>query len=327
MGGTEVVVEVVRSGFVEGRHRASVVALGADGTVDWAVGAVDVPVFPRSCNKPLQAVGMLRCGLDLHGELLALAAASHSGESFHLDGVRRILASVGLDESALQTPPDYPLDESARAAWIRSGAGRSRLAMNCSGKHAAMLATCLHNGWPVDDYLTPDGPLQRSLAATFAELTNEQISSVGIDGCGAPLFACSLTALAKAFRALAVADQASLERRLVDAFVEFPEYASGTTRDEATLLRAVPGLFGKAGAEACYAVALPDGRAVALKIDDGGARARPVLMAAALERMGVTADVGVDADAVRRSGTEIVLGGGEPVGQLRVSWPDLSPSV
>src|ERR1700710_820330 len=150
-----VVAEIVRSGFVEGHHYGSVVALSADGSVDWSVGDVESPMLPRSCNKPLQAVGVLRAGLDLDGDLLALASASHSGEAFHLEGVRRILAGVGVDEAALQTPPDYPLDDQTREELIRSGGHRSSIAMNCSGKHAAMLATCVVNGWDVRSYRDP----------------------------------------------------------------------------------------------------------------------------------------------------------------------------
>src|SRR5215213_3480249 len=137
--------EVVRSGFVEGGQRGSLVALAADGSRLLERGEPDAPAFPRSSNKPLQAVGLLELGLDLDGELLALAAASHSGESFHIDGVRKILADAGLDESALQTPPDYPIDDQAREAYIRAGGEKSAVAMNCSGKHAAMLATCVVN--------------------------------------------------------------------------------------------------------------------------------------------------------------------------------------
>ena len=147
-----VIAEVVRSGFVECQHHGSVVALRADGALDWSVGDVDQPMFPRSSNKPIQTLGMLRCGLDLDGELLALASASHSGEPFHLDGVRAILAGAGLDESALQTPPDLPIGESERLAWIRTDRPPAPVAMNCSGKHAAMLATCVVNAWPTADY-------------------------------------------------------------------------------------------------------------------------------------------------------------------------------
>ena len=311
-----VVAEIVRSGFVEGHHYGSIVVLGRDGEADWSVGDVTSAMFPRSCNKPVQALGMLRAGLDLPPDLLALACASHSGEPFHLDGVRRILAGAGLDESALQTPLDYPLDDVAREEWIRSGRERERVAMNCSGKHAAMLATCVVNGWDVATYLDPDHPLQVWIAKTFAELTGQPVEAVAVDGCGAPLLSTSLTGLARAFRTLAIAED-GLERRVADAIRAHPQFTSGTRRDEAALLRAIPGAIGKAGAESCYAVALPDGRAVALKADDGAARVRPVLMAAALERMGVPAEPGVDGDAVRRTGVVELLGGGVPVGGIR----------
>ena len=311
-----VVAEIVRSGFVEGHHYGSIVVLGRDGEADWSVGDVTSAMFPRSCNKPVQALAMLRAGLDLPPDLLALACASHSGEPFHLDGVRRILAGAGLDESALQTPLDYPLDDVAREEWIRSGRERERVAMNCSGKHAAMLATCVVNGWDVATYLDPDHPLQVWIAKTFAELTGQPVEAVAVDGCGAPLLSTSLTGLARAFRTLAIAED-GLERRVADAIRAHPQFTSGTRRDEAALLRAIPGAIGKAGAESCYAVALPDGRAVALKADDGAARVRPVLMAAALERMGVPAEPGVDGDAVRRTGVVELLGGGVPVGGIR----------
>ena len=311
-----VVAEIVRSGFVEGHHYGSIVVLGRDGEADWSVGDVTSAMFPRSCNKPVQALAMLRAGLDLPPDLLALACASHSGEPFHLDGVRRILARAGLDESALQTPLDYPLDDVAREEWIRSGRERERVAMNCSGKHAAMLATCVVNGWDVATYLDPDHPLQVWIAKTFAELTGQPVEAVAVDGCGAPLLSTSLTGLARAFRTLAIAGD-GLERRVADAIRAHPQFTSGTRRDEAALLRAIPGAIGKAGAESCYAVAVPDGRAVALKADDGAARVRPVLMAAALERMGVPAEPGVDGDAVRRTGVVELLGGGVPVGGIR----------
>ena len=314
-----VVAEIVRSGFVEGHHYGSVVALDADGRVAWSVGDVENAALPRSCNKPLQAVGMLRAGLDLDGELLALAAASHSGEAFHLEGVRRILSSAGLDEAALQTPPDYPIDDQAKEEYLRAGGQKSSLAMNCSGKHAAMLATCVVNGWDTATYLDPDHPLQVAIAETFADLTGEKVQVVAVDGCGAPLLSTSLSGLARAFRTVSLATEGP-EKRVADAIRTHPEFTSGSRRDEATLLRAIPGAIGKAGAESCYAVGLADGRAVALKTDDGAPRVRPVLMAAALERLGVTRDPDVDVEAVRRTGVLELLGGGRPVGEIRATF-------
>ncbi|MGH3509912.1 MAG: asparaginase [Nocardioidaceae bacterium] len=314
-----VVADIVRSGFVEGHHYGSVVALAADGSVDWSLGDVTSPVLPRSCNKPLQVVGMLRHGLVLGGELLALAAASHSGEPFQVEGVRRILASVGLDESALQTPLGYPIDEVARDDYIRAGGVKSSVTMNCSGKHAAMLATCVANGWELDTYRSPDHPLQRGITEVFATLTGERVAVIAVDGCGAPLLSTSLTGLARAFRKMAMATSGA-EALVADAIREHPEWTSGTRRDEAALLRAVPGAIGKAGAESCYAVALADGRAIALKTDDGAARVRPVLMAAALERLGVPDEEGVDGGAVRRTGVVELLGGGKPVGAITATF-------
>jgi L-asparaginase II len=319
MSAPVVVAEIVRSGFVEGHHYGSVVALGRDGSVEWAIGDVDHQILPRSCNKPLQAVGMLRAGLDLDGELLALAAASHSGEPFHLDGVRRILARAGLDQTALQTPPDFPIDDHAREEYLSAGGRPSSLAMNCSGKHAAMLATCVAKGWDTATYRSPGHPVQVAIAETFAKLTGEPIEAVAVDGCGAPLFSTSLVGLARAFRTVATAADGP-EKRVADAIRTFPEFTSGTRRDEAALLRALPGAIGKAGAESCYALGLADGRAIALKTDDGAARVRPVLMAAALERLGVTSEDWVDAAAVRRTGVMELLGGGQVVGGIRSAF-------
>ena len=314
-----VVAEVVRSGFVEGHHHGSVVALDTGGAVDWSVGDVASAVLPRSCNKPLQALGMVRLGLDVEPELLALACASHSGEDFHVAGVRRILAQGGLDEAALQTPPDYPLDDAARDAVIRAGGEKQPVLMNCSGKHAAMLLTCVVNGWDTATYRDPDHPLQQAIADSFSALTGEPVEVVAVDGCGAPLLSTSLTGLARGFRALAVADDGP-ERRVADAIRAHPAYVSGSTRDERALLTAIPGAIGKAGAEACYAVALRDGRAFALKADDGYPRVRPVLMAAALRRSGVDTEPGIDTDAVHATGRVELLGGGVPVGEIRATF-------
>jgi L-asparaginase II len=314
-----VVAEIVRSGFVEGHHYGSVVALAADGSVDWSIGVVDEPMLPRSCNKPLQALAMVRLGLDLHDDLLALTCASHSGEAMHINGVRRILATAGLDESALQTPPDYPLDDDTRVAAIRAGHDKSPIAMNCSGKHAGMLVTCAVNGWDLATYRDPDHPLQQAIMTTFAELTGEPVTTIAVDGCGAPLLSTTLVGLAWAFRALAVATVGP-EARVANAIRRHPAYVSGTQRDEHALLTAIPGAIGKAGAESCYAVALPDGRAFALKTDDGAPRVRPVLMAAALRRSGVDAEPGVDGDALRRTGVVELLGGGRSVGEIRATF-------
>ncbi|GAA3729241.1 asparaginase [Streptomyces tremellae] len=310
-----VLAEVVRSRFVEGHHRGSLVLLGADGGVELALGAPDVPVFPRSSNKPMQAAAVLRAGLALEGERLALAAASHSGEDFHLELVRTMLAEHGLSEDDLGTPPDLPVDKTEAEAYLASGRAPSKIAMNCSGKHTAMLAACRQNGWPTGSYLDPEHPLQRLVRTVIEEAAGEPVTAVGTDGCGAPLMAISLTGLARAFRHFVLAAPGTPERRVADAMRAHPEYVAGTRRADTWLMAGVPGTLSKTGAEAVQAVALEDGRALALKIDDGNARAVGPVMARALDLLGVK-----EADVVARIGRSPVLGGGAEVGEVRAAF-------
>jgi L-asparaginase II len=235
-----------------------------------------------------------------------------------------MLEDMGLEEGDLACGPHEPLSSRGLKLLRESGARCTRLHNNCSGKHAAMLATCVVNGWPTDSYREPDHPLQQAIATTFADLTGEPIAMTAVDGCGAPLFSASLVGLATAFRRLALGIDASGAEdadavRVADAIRAHPAYVSGTLRDERALLTAIPGAIGKAGAEGCYAVALRDGRAFALKTDDGAARVRPVLMAEALRLAGVLEEDGVDAEAVRRTGVVELLGGGRPVGEIRAT--------
>ena len=305
-----VVAHVVRSGFVESIHHGSVVAVDASGSTLLAVGDVGAPIFPRSSSKPIQALAMLRAGLDLDGELLALAAGSHSGEWFHLEGVRRILAGAGLTELDLQNTVDLPYEEQERHAWIAAGRGATSLAQNCSGKHSAMLATCVVAGWDTATYLEPRHPLQQLMAHTLADLSGEPAAASGVDGCGAPVMAVSLTGLARAFCRLATAAEGTDEARVATAMRAYPQWVGGTRRDVTALIRGVPGLIAKDGAESVYAVGLADGRGVALKIADGGQRARPVVMAAALRRLAVSAQVLEDLAQAP------VLGHGQQVGSI-----------
>ena len=310
---------MVRSGFVESRHRGAAIALAADGTALLSAGTADVPMFPRSSNKPFQAAAMLRCGLKLDGELLALAAASHSGEDFHVAGVRAILASAGLTEDDLHCPPDMPLDEHAQRAMIRSGAGPDRVHMNCSGKHAAMLATCVAAGWPTATYTDPDHPLQQEIRAAIARLAGEPVAAVGVDGCGAPLMAISVAGLARAFRAVVLAEPGTAERAVADAMRAYPEWTSGTTRPERALMAAVPGLLLKSGAEGVEGFALADGRAAAFKIEDGAARGRVPVTVALLRRLGAEELPGADLTALAELATSPIYGGGQVVGEIRTA--------
>ncbi|WDT92233.1 asparaginase [Streptomyces sp. SCSIO-PteL053] len=309
-----VLAEVVRSGFTEGHHRGALVLLAADGSVERAIGDPAAPVFPRSSNKPMQAAAILRAGLDLSGERLALAAASHSGEPFHLGLARQMLAEHGLSTADLQTPPDLPLDPVEAETYLAAGNVRERITMNCSGKHAAMLAVCVRNGWDTATYLDPAHPLQQLVRQVVAEAAGEPVAAVGTDGCGAPLMAIGLTGLARAFRSFVLAEPGSAERRVADAMRAHPEYVAGTRRPDTWLMREVPGTLSKMGAEAVQAVALADGRALAFKIDDGAGRALGPVLARALELLGV------DAPVVARIGRSPLLGGAAEVGEIRATF-------
>ncbi|MFF7125374.1 MULTISPECIES: asparaginase [unclassified Streptomyces] len=305
------VAHLIRGGVVEGIHYGSVVVLGADGRVQFQLGDIEAAFYPRSALKPVQAVAMLRAGLPLDGDLLSLAAASHSGEERHLAGTRRILELAGLTEDDLRNVPDMPYDPAVRDAWVREGRLPSRLAQNCSGKHAAMLWTAKLNGWSLEDYLDPAHPLQQAVAEIVEDLTGQRVARVTVDGCGAPLFSVSLHGLARAVARITTAAPGTPEARVADAMREHAEMASGAGRDVSALMRAVPGLLAKDGFEGVQVAALPDGRAIAVKIADGANRARIPVSAAALAR------AGVDPGLLTEFAGEALLGGGEPVGCVR----------
>lgn len=305
-----VLAQAIRGGFVESVHRASVAVTAADGSVELELGNASDPVFPRSSNKPVQALAMVRNGLDVAPHHLALVCASHSGEKFHLDAVREILDGAGLTVADLQNTPDLPYDDEARLEWVRAGNDRQSLAQNCSGKHSGMLATCVANGWDHTAYLEVDHPLQRACDATLAELAGEPVAATATDGCGAPVMAVSLAGLARAFGRIASAAAGTHEARVADAIRSHPEFLGGSRRDVTTFIQRTPGAVAKDGAEAVYAVGLADGRGIALKVADGGQRARTVILAAVLRRLGV------ETDALDALEDAPILGHGEPVGSV-----------
>ena len=304
---------VVRAGVIEGVHHGSAVVLAADGRVGFQAGDIDAAFYPRSAIKPVQAVALLRAGLPLDGELLSLTAASHSGQDNHLAGTRRILEQADLTEDELRNTPDLPYGSAMREAWLRADRKPTRLAQNCSGKHAAMLYTAKLRGWSLEDYLDPAHPLQQVIAETVEDLTGQRVAQVTVDGCGAPLFSVSPLGLARAAAAIASAAPDTPEGRVADAMRTYPEMASGDDRDVALLMRKVPGLLAKDGFEGVQMVGLPDGRAVVVKIADGADRARMPATAAALAHCGIGPDV------LTEFATTPVVGGDTTVGSLRAT--------
>ncbi|MBX7443074.1 MULTISPECIES: asparaginase [unclassified Arthrobacter] len=317
-------VAAVRDGLVESVHYGSAIALGPDGTAAAAAGDPQAAFYPRSSLKPLQAVAMVRAGLKLPADLLALAAASHSGAAAHRDGALRILELHGLAASDLGNSTDLPYGVEEREDWLRSGGSATQITQNCSGKHAAMVATCAINGWPVQGYLHPTHPLQQLVARTVTELTGEQPAALSTDGCGTPLFALTLHGMARAFGRLAHAaasagkDDGAIASTSPEAAVglamqRHPEMVAGEGRDVTDLMRLLPGSVAKDGFEGVQLVGLADGSAVAVKISDGGDRARMPATVRMLEALGQ------ETDELAGIATAPVLGGGHEVGRLQAT--------
>jgi L-asparaginase II len=317
-GSVELAV-VERSGMIESRHLGAAVVARADGTVLRAWGDAEALIYPRSSLKPLQAIAVLRSGLALDGERLALATASHTGTERHVAVVREILDSAALDESALRCPADWPDDADSAFAARMAGLGRRRVTMNCSGKHAAFLAACVQNDWPIDTYLDPSHPLQHLVRQTIEEFAGESVAHTGVDGCGAPLFAITLRGLATAIARVAgspATDPSGPAASLISAVRANPWAIDGPGEPDTVIIERL-GLFAKAGAEGVMVVGAPDGTAVALKVLDGSRRAGFLVALRILASVGVV-DAALAA-VVARELTAPVLGGGLPVGQIRLA--------
>jgi len=302
---------VSRSGVDESVHFGALVALKPNGDVSFSVGDPHVEIYPRSSTKPFQALAMVRSGLDLPLQQLALVCASHNGENIHIETAREILRHAGLAEDALLNTPDFPLHIPSAHDAIRRGDVKTSLQMNCSGKHSGMLATCVKNGWPLDSYLDMNHPLQRAITDTISETTQREPVAIGVDGCGAPAHVVELVGLARAMRAVATGECGTAGTAVFDAMSQHPYLVGGDGRHVTTIVSHVPGLFAKDGAESVYVAATKHGHAVALKLSDGSGRATPTVLLAALQRLGV--DVSAVPDSIR----EVVLGHGHPVGEVR----------
>ena len=301
-----------RSGVDESIHFGAGVTIERDGSIARSIGDPAVSVYPRSALKPLQASAMVRAGLDLPPRLLAVVCASHSGEQRHLEAVTEILDRHRLSVDDLQNTPDRPLGSEARRAAAAAGTAPSPLQQNCSGKHAAMLATCRINGWPTDSYLEVDHPLQVAIRAEIdrrADRAGGSVSHVGTDGCGAPTHVMPLVDVARSFAALV------RERSIVaTSMSEAPDLVAGDGRDVTLWMEAVPGLVAKEGAAGVMAMATGDGHAAAMKIADGSDLARRAVTVEMLRHLGVDVDGAVA--HVRDAVGVIVYGHGSEVGRI-----------
>lgn len=295
-----VLIDVTRGALVESRHRGAAVVVDAAGRRVRAWGDVARPIYPRSANKPLQAMALVETGAAEHWGAsdaeVALACASHFGEPRHTEAVAAWLARMGLGAGDLECGSHAPYDEATAEALIRAGAAPTPLHNNCSGKHTGFLATAAHLGEPTRGYVGYDHPVQRRVSRTLAELCGVEVERLpwGVDGCGIPTLALPLDALARGMAQLAdpsrlSGDRAAAARRIVASIAAHPLMLGGVDSVASRITVALDGaVVAKSGAEGVYSAVLPThGWGIAIKIDDGTARAAERALVAVLHQLGV----------------------------------------
>ena len=298
----EVLAKVTRGDLVESLHLGHLIVLNADGSTYLSKGSPELPIYPRSAIKSLQAAAMLKAGLKVEENELAIICASHSGSQSHIDLVTKMLTLRGISIDQLKNAVDKPLGEKEKITW--GDKLPSQLAQNCSGKHAGMLITCQQKGWDINTYLDLNHPLQVAIKNEIEELSGEKVSATSVDGCGAPLFAISLIGLAKAISSLVKSEEVPYQQ-IVSACMKYTELVAGEGRLTTRMMRAVPGLFMKEGAEGVQVCALSDGRVIAIKIIDGSWRPVAPIIMEIFKRWGVE----MPDESVKIYGGASVLGG------------------
>lgn len=281
-----------RGGIVESRHRVNVAVVRAGTGLVGRAGEVDEPVFWRSTAKPFQVWPLVSRGgverLGLSNRHVALACASHNGEEIHREIAAEWLRAAGLDHTALACGPHPSLSSAVAESMIRNGEQATALGSNCSGKHAAMLALAVLEGWPTEGYQLREHPVQQAVAESIARWSGVPVDQQvwGVNGCTAPAVATSLVSLAHAWAELAASDDAALAL-IRTAMMEHNELVAGADRLDSILMRAWPGrLVLKVGAEGVFAAALPGlGLGVVLKVEDGDGQASMVAIVGVLRQV------------------------------------------
>ena len=305
-----VLVEVTRGNRVESRHTGAVVVVDGDGATAFALGDIDAAIFPRSACKAMQALPLLESGAaDAYGfgnREIALACSSHSAEPEHVALAASMLKAAGRGEEVLECGAHWSFQQGVLIGQARSLDHPSQLHNNCSGKHAGFICACCHAGHDPKGYVTFDHPLQAEIRATMGALTETRLDrdDAGVDGCSIPTYAVPLRALAHGFARMASgvgldAGRAAASKRIIEACMAEPFYVAGTGRTCTRLMQAAPGrIFAKTGAEGVFCAAIPElGLAIAVKCDDGIARAADSIVAATLARY-FDGDVKVQLEAI-----------------------------
>ena len=314
----EPLVEVKRGSLTESRHRGHIVVVDPDGNIIASLGAPENVTYLRSSAKPFQAIPLLTSGAaDRFGftdREVALACGSHNGEPIHTELALSMLKKIGLGVEALRCGAHEPYGAEAALELRMRGEQPNALHNNCSGKHVGMLAVALHLGASIDNYESPENPVQKAIVDVVSQFSGVAVTdmAIGIDGCTAPAFGITMKAMALAYARL-VAPPASFDKKIRDAcerivrvMSAYPELIGGTSdRLDTEIMRAAPRrLVSKVGAEGVYTAGIkpseewPHGFGIALKIEDGDdKRARPTVVVESLRQLGVLRDESLEAVA------------------------------
>lgn len=342
----EPLVEVKRGSITESRHRGHIAVVEPDGNIIASAGAFETVTFLRSSAKPLQAMPLLVTGAaDRFGftdQEVALACASHNGEPIHTEVVMSMLQKIGLGVDALKCGVHEPYGVEAARELQQRGEQPNALHNNCSGKHAGMLAVALHLGAPIENYESPENPVQKAIADAVAQFSGVPVTdmAVGIDGCAAPIFGITVKAMALAYARL-VSPPESFDQetrdaceRIVRVMSTYPELIGGTSdRLDTAIMRAAPHrVISKVGADGVYTAGIlpceqwPNGIGFALKIEDGDDKyARPTVVVEALRQLGVLRDESLEA-VQRYSFFPVRNRRGDLVGEITASFALKKPS-
>lgn len=336
----EPLVEVRRGAITESRHRGHVVVIEPDGNIVASLGAPETVTFLRSSAKPLQALPLLVSGaaekFGFTDKEVALTCASHNGESIHTELAASMLEKIGLGPDALRCGVHEPYSLEVAAKLRQLGRSPNVLQNNCSGKHAGMLAVAKHLGALIENYESPESPVQKAIAHAVSQFSDVAVTdmAVGVDGCAAPIFGITMKAMALTYARLVSPppsfDMATRDacERIFRVMSSYPELIGGTTdRLDTEIMKAAPGrLISKVGAEGVYTAGIkpseewPKGLGLALKIEDGDdKRARPAVVVESLRQLGVLKDESLEALA-RYAFFPVANRRGDIVGEIRASF-------
>ena len=320
---SEELAVLVRNDFIESRHAGSVVVVDPAGQVLFSKGDPNALVFPRSAMKLFQAMGIFSTGIELSPEFTALATSSHTGSAAHVELVNELLTTGGFTEADLKCATEWPVNKDMLKQVYKADGGALPIYHCCSGKHAAMLLACKHEGWPTENYLDRDHPLQVRILEAVEYLTGEKITSTAVDGCGAPVHAMPLVKLASGVAKMLTANDSApmgikdSAQKLASSMLAHP-WIVGDHGEPDVIIMEELGFTAKSGYEGVFIVSTPDGTTVATKILDGNLRTAPIVALQALVRAGVLEQSKVDA-LIPRLHTD-VYGGGKVVGQLQTTF-------